>query len=344
MWLHIPSSVLPPVAVGSTPGFTSHSAEEAARSVTWRTKQLPPQRWSQAWKRNSWMTRLSGLTCELSTAQRGAGSWMASLAATRVSHSASQDGAEEQTTLDTSGPTLPTSSGQLSLDGAFSRTSAVICDWDSEKSPKSFEAWATALRRHCGARRKLALLTAENVSSSSLWTTPTKGDGDGGQTQPSAARRQGGGDRSLRVDAAQWPTPTSRDEASSGAQGYSSPGHHSGTTLTDAMRQWPTQNAHDGRRPGSDATSTQGANLKREAEQWATPMRSDDGRKVTTASLQNNLISQQADWAGRQGLQATGQVSLNSYGRPRLNPLFVAWLMGPYWLQLLSRQRQWCDE
>jgi hypothetical protein len=34
---------------------------------------------------------------------------------------------------------------------------------------------------------------------------------------------------------------------------------------------WPTASAHDGRRPGSDATSTQGANLKRDAENWRTP-------------------------------------------------------------------------
>src|SRR3990170_3879094 len=34
---------------------------------------------------------------------------------------------------------------------------------------------------------------------------------------------------------------------------------------------WPTTNAHDGRRPGSDATSTQNGNLKLDAEQWQTP-------------------------------------------------------------------------
>lgn len=39
------------------------------------------------------------------------------------------------------------------------------------------------------------------------WTTPTAGDGAGGQTEPSEARRKGGGDRSLRVDAAQWEPP-----------------------------------------------------------------------------------------------------------------------------------------
>ena len=35
---------------------------------------------------------------------------------------------------------------------------------------------------------------------------------------------------------------------------------------------WASLTQHDGRRPGSDVTSTQGANLKRDAEQWPTPM------------------------------------------------------------------------
>lgn len=32
------------------------------------------------------------------------------------------------------------------------------------------------------------------------------------------------------------------------------------------MNNWSTPSAHDGRRPGADDTSTQGRNLKREAE------------------------------------------------------------------------------
>lgn len=106
---------------------------------------------------------------------------------------------------------------------------------------------------------------------------------------------------------AMWPTATVDDMKSSGSAGYSTEsGRHAGTTPTDATRNWPTPqqhdsvggktaeqlaahrertgagacnlnetaehwatpNAHDGRRPGSDATSTQGANLKRDAECW----------------------------------------------------------------------------
>lgn len=34
------------------------------------------------------------------------------------------------------------------------------------------------------------------------------------------------------------------------------------------MNNWSTPSAHDGRRPGSDDGSTQGRNLKREAENF----------------------------------------------------------------------------
>lgn len=38
---------------------------------------------------------------------------------------------------------------------------------------------------------------------------------------------------------------------------------------------WSTPNAHDGRRPGIDHASTQGANLNRDAAQWSSPRASD---------------------------------------------------------------------
>lgn len=291
MWLYLPSSVLPVEEEGSTREFTLRSAERLAQSATWRTKSAQPQSLLQAWKRNSWMTRLFGLTCEPSMVDLGAARWAGSLAVTRVSHSASQGADEGQATPVTSGPTSPALSGQLSLAGAFSKTSAVICDWDSEKSPKSFEAWATALRQHCGARRKSALLTVESGSSS--WPTPRVSSGNGSK----------------------------RSE--------NNPKHR----LETAADMWPTPNAHDGRRPGSDATSTQGRNLKREAEeQWSTPTSRDwkGATEPSEAVPTNSLLGHQAPRA-MHGVP----FPLNS-GPRRLNPLFVAWLMGPYWLALIG--------
>lgn len=324
MWLYLPSSVLLPGAADSTQELPSHSADRLAQSASWRTKSLPPARWSQAWKRNSWMMRLSGVISSPSTAILGVASWTASLAVTRVSHSASQDGAEEQTTPATSGRTSPTSFGQLSLDGVSSKTSPVICDWDFEKSPTSFEAWATALRRHCGARRKSALLTDESGFSSSQWQTPAVD-----------SFRSRGGDRKnemgLDQQARAWPTPSAVSYGTNqgGAAGRVGPVRPSLETLA---KSWPTPSAHDGRRPGSDATSTQGANLKRDAEQWATPTSRDwkDGSEPSEAVPTNSLLGRQAPRA------MYGTAFPPSSGPRRLNPLFVAWLMGPYWLALIG--------
>lgn len=45
--------------------------------------------------------------------------------------------------------------------------------------------------------------------------------------------------------------------------------------LNEVASTWATPNAHDGRRPGADLRSTQGANLSRSAAQWSTPRASD---------------------------------------------------------------------
>lgn len=47
--------------------------------------------------------------------------------------------------------------------------------------------------------------------------------------------------------------------------------------LESQSRFWNTPNAHDGRRPQDD-TSTQGANLLRQASQWPTPCSQDDNK------------------------------------------------------------------
>jgi DNA (cytosine-5)-methyltransferase 1 len=69
-----------------------------------------------------------------------------------------------------------------------------------------------------------------------------------------------------------WPTATTMDTMDAARQGIV--GNHN-LSLPVAASGWATANAHDGRRPGSDATSTQGANLKRDGEAWQTPTNAD---------------------------------------------------------------------
>ena len=193
-----------------------------------------------------------------------------------------------------------------------------------------------------------------------------------------------------------WPTHTAnRATYSNGHQGFQN--------LEEASEQWPSPTAHDGRRPGAELTSTQGANLKREAIEWQSPDTGGGGRttKGSQRQAESGLGNQSEMWAtpttapasmyaenrdmrmarGREratlatqadkawatptsrdhkdGANPSENVATNSLlGRQaprtempgptsssdgpnlrrRLNPLFVAWLMGMEtdWLDLTS--------
>lgn len=68
----------------------------------------------------------------------------------------------------------------------------------------------------------------------------------------------------------------------------------------------------------------------RHKTQWATPMRADDGHKVTVASHQENLIAQAHHFSRPDPAIPDGPESSASAptSRRRLNPQFAAWLMG----------------
>jgi len=53
---------------------------------------------------------------------------------------------------------------------------------------------------------------------------------------------------------------------------------------------WPSPNAHDGRRPGVDDKSTQGANLNRDAAQWQTPKDFSKGSSATRSGDRKNEL------------------------------------------------------
>ncbi len=230
--------------------------------VMWRGKPMQPPRLRRAWRTVPWMRRLSGLTCAPSTAALFADWWIASLAATPASHSASQEADSASMTLGTSGPTSPGSLARSAPSGVSSRTCAVMCRSACATCDATWNAWVTELKRGSTRRRKLARRTSALASSS--WPTPTaqsygtnQGGGAGrvGPVRPSldtlariwstpCARDWKGppgaqymstkGKRSLPVDVQLWPTPTAGDSKASGAAGYATEGRHSGTTLTDA--------------------------------------------------------------------------------------------------------------
>ena len=336
MWLHIPESYR---CVQEGEDLTSGSDllfQTLARSATWKTKSLPPQSWSRTWKRAGWTTRLFGQTYEHSTAQRGVGRWISSLAGTPVSPSLTLASASEPLTTATSGPQLNASYEMFSPSGASSRTSVLICDSDSVKSPEAYTRWATKLRQHCLQRRKSALRTA--ASGSSSWPTAQAHDSVGGKTPEQVATmrlRTGAGVSNLNEAAAAWPTPDSAQGGRVQSEAAQARGQKAQIGLANAAAMRPTARSTDGTKGGQPRENTFGG-LAPEAVMWGTPT-SRDGKDGTSALTvpENGLL-------GRQDPRMTMDGDESSPGAPtsrrRLNPKFAEWQLGwpEGWVDLTS--------
>lgn len=266
---------------------------ELAESVTWRGKQRASSSWLRAWKKGGWIRRLFTRMPEPSMADRGVAEWISSLPVTRASHSASLAKGSQKQTQGTSGQTSSESSPRFVQHSLFSRTSK---DTSSEASAPSS-----------------VTLTNWGSMRSGEFTQLSKPD-----------------TRTVATGSSSWPTAVAGDSKSCGAAGYSTAsGRHSGTTLTDASRHWPTPQARDFRSPdlkGSgnyDRKVSKGytIDLNSRVVNWATPTAQDykDGTDPSPNAPTNALPDHQ-DPTG------TGQVSPSTSGR-RLNPLFVEWLM-----------------
>jgi hypothetical protein len=70
------------------------------------------------------------------------------------------------------------------------------------------------------------------------------------------------------------------------------------STVENDFSSWPTATAHDGRRPGADIHSTQGANLSREAANWPTPtsMSFADSHQPGNCASHNEMLRLHAQW------------------------------------------------
>jgi hypothetical protein len=143
---------------------------------------MPPRSLSDAWKKKSWMGRLSGLTLEPSTAARGAVRWIASLEATPVSLFPSRAGDEARPIQGICGRVSDVLSKKCSPDDVSSRMSPTIYEWAFSKPTMTFETWVTELRRACLQRRKSVRLTSggDYSSSPTQWSTPRASDGEKG--------------------------------------------------------------------------------------------------------------------------------------------------------------------
>lgn len=201
-WLFVPG-----LAVSSEVS-PARLAAVLARSVTWNEERFDVASWSRRCKRVKWLPLLSGATSPRSTASRGVASFIASLRATRVSPSPCPASDSAPRMHAGSGRTLRESFGRSRQGWLFSRTCPLILTTASTRSAETFSAWVTGLRQHCSAQRLSALPI--DASGSSYWPTAVRSDShSSGRLSRTTGERHG--------------------QAS-----------HQGTSLTDAVRQWPT--------------------------------------------------------------------------------------------------------
>lgn len=207
-WLYIPPSTSS-ASVRAEPDSISASSwhfQTLARSCWWRGKRGPSQHWYRRWKHVSWLRRLCGAMCEPSTAAHGAASWMASLAESRASLTASPENERAKVTNATSGPRPGASSSSLARGSSSSRTSAACSPHRTGKRQalsvygETYSDLVTRLSSESLRRRKSARAMNVRECSSSAWPTPMAAD-SGEKVIPTS--HQSG----LIGAAANWSTP-----------------------------------------------------------------------------------------------------------------------------------------
>ena len=283
-------------------------------SLMWRSKPSPLRTWLTRWKTDSYLPHLFTRILKPSLRTSFEAALISSLAATRASRFQQQGSALAPKTQDTSGPTSSTTSMQLDLFDAFSRTSRDTSALDSEKSSKTWKDLVMQRRGEYSARLKSERLIKGKGSTS--WLTPRASDTGRGEKNETFTKRMG--DRTGNVYQSlpsqvhareakhnlwptSWATPRTTD-----AQGGGRPLNEKGQRITLI-----------------DPTKTYGGNLSDQVRHWPTPAARDykdfgpnvDYQKVAAKSkLAGVVMINQQDYPAQQS--------------GSLNPDWVEWLMG----------------
>ncbi|WP_240352273.1 hypothetical protein [Chromobacterium alkanivorans] len=243
------------------------------------------------------------------------------------------------------GSTAPTLTGAAQL-------------WQTPATPKG------GLKSRGGGRKNELLLAGQAEATTTMWQTPTATDGhkggpnnrhsDGipklsGQAAqfwatPNAhdGRRPGADMHStqsgnLSRDAAQWPTPTSRDyRTPNSAESQVRRNPNGGEKLPNFIaHNWPTPTAMDSEQSGS--ANANHKTLHRATSTWPTPAASDStrGGQQTSRMTGQTLVQTVNSLCSRPVLSIHDGAELSPTTRTlrqRLNPAFACWLMGwPTW-------------
>lgn len=334
MWIHLPSECFPSALelADSTLGY-GWLYRQLARSVTLRGKSIAWPRWQRAWLTAGWIRRQCGQTLEPSTAAPGVAQWIASWAATPANPFPTLASAEGTPTSATCGPISPASSVNASPDGASSRTWRATYRLDLSRSSQTFRQWATALRRACLQRRKLARRT--NANGCSSWLTP-----HGMNSVDATGKRGAGGE--FAQQATHWQTP----HTMAGGGWHRGAGRQEEMLLPGQAEQ-VAESAKTTPRVGglmghSSKDVQEGGNSKLEAVVaiWATPNAQLGTGYMSGSNRDTWRPTLESQAQGKKAVLHRGRLAQNSKkrggksssttrnSRLRLNPLFVEWLMG----------------
>ncbi len=248
--------------VPDTEGLNLDLEEQAwmlEQSAMWRSKPSSKQTWLRRLKKDEWMTRLSTRILKPSLQESFEEKYTASLEDIPASHFQARESEKEKKTQDTCGHTSDSTSGQLDLFGAFSKTSEVTPRWGYGESCPIWKKMVTERSGDCSQRRKRARLT--NASESSSWPTATSRDWKDsmGNVPPS---RQEECKQTLGQRVAHWATPQASDHIEGARTAKESNQKCLGRDLNQ-MENWPTPRAGN---PGSRKPGTGGKILAEEAK------------------------------------------------------------------------------
>ena len=279
-----------------------------------RSKPSLKQTWLRRLKKGGWITPLSTRILKPSLHQSFEEKYTEFVGVTLVSPSVVRGSEKEKKTQDTYGHISESTSGQLDLFGAFSRTSEVTSRWGYGESCPIWKKMVTERSGACSARRKRARLTnASDASSLRNYPTPEAHTVEKYSLQKDGQKKT---QRSRNLTAmaingelGNWATPQASDHVEGARTAKESNQKCLGRDLNQ-MENWPTPRAGN---PGSRKPGTGGKILAEEAKIHAGPP-----------------APEKSSTSGK------------NHGSPKLNPNWVEQLMGLEvgWTQLPT---EWTD-
>ncbi len=354
MWI-LPNNLIALNGASATAVCISDSNESCqlcGLSLAVRSKRMQLRTWLRKWSRDSWTQRLFGRIVRPSQEKIFAASWTSSLRAIRVSRSAARESGAASVMRETCGQPSVVAIKRCDRAGFSSRMSRVTSTTASVKCWRTWKRMVIGARGAYSARLKSAQAMCENESSSSdNWPTPIKADGSGGRLH----NHHGPSNPTLLGKAIQWPTPSVN-----GNNNRSGISEKAGDGLQTAAKMWPSPAAENFRSRGGKRVMEAG--LDRMAKMWTTPQAHDvtmrgSGQKPCSKAGNAYLARDAVTWPTETVQDASNNAGPSQHRRHkqplnvaclnfphgqtistlgakslrttrRLNPRFVAWLMG----------------